>query len=166
MRSVNLDVTGGAILISQRRLIVKIRSVGRANLMRVAVTLETELSHTRTREQFLVSRTVRRVAGRAAFDLQWRMLEDKWPLLVSVTLQTPRISAGREACLLKLKTAVRIVTITALDLSFEHLVMKRPAKLRFCLTVTTNTELRLTPAQHVYGEQIRISSCCFGQECV
>ena len=46
----DLDVTGGAILISQRRLVMKIRSVGRADLVRIAVTFETELSRSRARQ--------------------------------------------------------------------------------------------------------------------
>ena len=41
MRAVNLDVTSGAILVSQRRLVVKIGGVRRADLVRVAVTFET-----------------------------------------------------------------------------------------------------------------------------
>ena len=52
MRAVNLDVTSGAILVSQRRLIMKIGRVRRANLMRVAVTFETELPRSRTRQKF------------------------------------------------------------------------------------------------------------------
>lgn len=47
MRAMNLDVTRSAILISQRRLVVKVRSVRGANLVRVTVTFETELSHVR-----------------------------------------------------------------------------------------------------------------------
>ena len=152
MRAVNLDVTSRAILISQRRLIVKIRCVGRADLVRVTVTLETELSHARTREQFLICRTVWRVTRRAAFDLQWRMLKNEWSLLVCVTLQTPGIGSRRKARLLEFKTTVWIMTITAFDLSLQHLVMERPAKLRFCLTVTTDAELRFTAAQHVRGQ--------------
>ena len=44
MRAVNLDVTSGAILVTQRRLVVEIGSVRRADLVRVTVTFETELS--------------------------------------------------------------------------------------------------------------------------
>ena len=84
----DLDVTRGAILVSQRRLVMEIRRVRRAYLMRVAVTLEAELSHMRTRQQLRVSRTMRRMTRRTTFDFQRRMLEYEWPLLVCVTLET------------------------------------------------------------------------------
>ena len=106
--------------------------------MRVAVTLETELPHTRTREQFLICRTVRCMTRRAAFDLQRCMLENEWSLLIRVTLETSSISARRETRLLEFETAMRIVTIAALHLSFEHFVMKRPAELCFRLGMTTD----------------------------
>lgn len=54
MRAVNLDVTSGAILISERRLVVEIGRVGSANLVRIAVTLETELSGSCSRQQFCI----------------------------------------------------------------------------------------------------------------
>lgn len=90
----DLDVTGGAILISQRRLVMKIRSVGRADLVRIAVTFETELPRACTSQQFRIGRTMRRVTRRAALNLQRRMLKDERSLLVCVTLQTGRISSG------------------------------------------------------------------------
>lgn len=94
------------------------------------------------------------------------MLKNEWSLLVSMTLETPGIRACRKSRLLEFKTAVGIVTITAFDLSFEDLVMKRPAELRLSLAMTTDAELRLTPAQHVCREQIMIASFCFRYECV
>ena len=50
MRAVNLHVTGGAILVSERRLVMEIGRVRRADLVRVAVTFETELSRSRARQ--------------------------------------------------------------------------------------------------------------------
>ena len=90
------------------------------------------------------------------------MLEYEWSLFVRVTLQTPRIGARRKTRLLEFKAAVWVVTITAFHLSLKDLVMKRTAKLRFCLCMATDAELRLTPAQHVRRQHIAISSCCFG----
>ena len=162
----DLRVTGGAILVSRRRLIMKIRSVRRPNLVRVAVTLEAELPHARTCQQFRVRRTVRRVTRRAAFNLQRRMLKYERSLLVCVTFQTPGISSCRKPRLLQFKTTMRVVTIAAFHHAFEHFVMKRPAELCFRFAVTTDAELRLTSAQHVRREHIAIASLCFRQECV
>jgi len=44
MRTVNLDVTSGAILVSQGRLVVEVGGVRRTNLVGIAMTFETELS--------------------------------------------------------------------------------------------------------------------------
>jgi len=74
------------------------------------------------------------------------MFKYEWSLFVRMTLETSGISARCKARLLQLKAAVRIVTITALHLSFQDFVVKRPAKLCFCFTMTTDAELRLTAA--------------------
>ena len=101
---------------------------------------------------------MRRMARRAAFNLEWRVLKYERALLVRVTLETARISTCRKARLFEFKTAVRVMTITALNQTLEHLVMKRPAKLRFCFGMTTDTELRLARTQHVCGQQVAIAS--------
>lgn len=160
----DLDVTSRAILVSQARLVVKIRCVRRADLVRVAVTLQAELAHARTIQQLRIRRTVRRMTRRTAFHFQRRVLENEWSLLVRMTLQTTRVGASRQTRLFELKAAVWIVTIAALHQPFEHLVMKRPAKLGLRFTVTTDTELRFTAAQHVGGQLILISPRCFRYE--
>ena len=66
------------------------------------------------------------------------MFKDEWTLLVCVTLQTAGVSACCESRLFEFETAVRIVTITALDQSLKHLVMERPAELGFRFAVTAN----------------------------
>ena len=101
---------------------------------------------------------MRRMARGAAFDLQRRVLKHKWSLLVRVALETARIRSRRKARLFEFKPTVRVMTITALNQPFEHFVMKRPAELRFCFGMTTDTELRLARAQHVRGQQIAIAS--------
>ena len=157
----NPAVTSGAILVSQRRLVVEVGRVRRANLVCVAVTFETELPDRRTRQQFRVRRAVWRVTRRTTFDLQWRVLEDKRPLLIRVTLQTTGVGTRRQTSLLQLEAAVRIVTVTTFDETFEDLVMKRPAELRLRLAVTTDAELRFAAAQHVRCDHIAVSSLCF-----
>ena len=98
---------------------------------------------------------------RATFDLQRCVLEDERSLLVGVTLETAGIGACRQTSLLQLETAMRIVTVAALDETFEHLVMKRPAELRLRLAVTTDAKLRFAATQHVGCDQIAVSSLCF-----
>lgn len=68
---------------------------------------------------------MRSMTSNASFGLNRRMLVDKRSLLVSVTLNTCRIRTCREARLLQLEPAVRIVAIAALHRAFEDLVMKR-----------------------------------------
>ena len=99
-----------------------------------------------------------RVTRRTTFDLQWRVLEDKRPLLIRVTLQTTGVGTRRQTSLLQLEAAVRIVTVATFDETFEDLVMERTAELRFRLAVTTDAELRLASFEHVRGEQVAISS--------
>ena len=87
------------------------------------------------------------MTGDAAFGLDGSMLENKRSLLVGVTLKARSVSAGGESGLFKLKTTVRVVTITAFHRPFEHLVMKRQIELVLRLTMTTETKLRLAPLQ-------------------
>jgi hypothetical protein len=64
-------------------------------------------------------------------------------LLISVTLEAGCVSAGGQSGLLELKTAVRVVTVTALHRSFENFVMERQIELVLRFGVATNAELRL-----------------------
>lgn len=95
---------------------------------------------------------MRRVARRTTFNLQRRVLERERSLLVRVALQTAGIDACCQTRLLELETTVRIVTIAALDQTFEHLVMKRAAELRLRFAVTIDAKLRLASFEHVRGE--------------
>jgi hypothetical protein len=83
------------------------------------------------------------VAYRAAFDLQRRVFEDKWSLLIGVALETRNISAHRQSCLFHLKATVRVMAVVALDLAFEHPVVEGHAKLRLHLGVATDAKLWL-----------------------
>src|SRR6185295_11794729 len=92
---------------------------------------------------------MRRVTSRTAFGLQRRMFEGERPLLVGVTLNASRISAGSQPRLFQFKAAVRIVAIAALHHTFEHLVMKRSVEIRLRFSVATHAELRLANFQHM-----------------
>ena len=65
------------------------------------------------------------------------MLEHKWTLFVRVAFDTRSIDTNRELGLLRLKTAVSIVTIAAFHRAFKHLVVERFAELRSGLGVAT-----------------------------
>lgn len=93
VRAMNLDVTGRAILVSQRCLVMKVRRVRSPNLVCIAVALETELSYMRTCEQLCICGTMRRVAGRATLNFQRCVFKDERSLLVCMTLQTACVGA-------------------------------------------------------------------------
>ena len=86
---------------------------------------------------------MRRVTRDATIGLNRSVLINKRTLFVCVTLDTGRIEASRESCLLESKTAVRIVTVTALHRAFEHLVMERQLELVFHFAMTIQAKLRL-----------------------
>ncbi len=93
---------------------------------------------------------------RAAFNLERRVLEDKWPLFIGVTFDARQISADREPGLFGFKTAVRVVTIAAFHRAFHHLVTERLAKLRLDFAVAFKAQLRLARIEHLKGRSVGI----------
>ena len=161
LRTVDLHVTGGAVLESRGRLVVEARRIGRSDLVGSAVAFQAELAHLVALEQLGIGRAVRRVANRAAFQLQRRVLEDEGALLVGVTLHARCIGAAREAGLLCLEAAVRIVAVGALDHAFEYLVVKRLSELALHLGVTLDAQLGLICLQHLQRGDIRLDFGCW-----
>ena len=86
---------------------------------------------------------MRRVTDGAAFNLDRRMLEDKRPLLISVTFGAGRIRACGQTLLLGFKSAMRIMTVAALHDAFQNLVAERHRKLSLLFRVAFETQLRL-----------------------
>ena len=123
----------------------------RADVMRQAVTSQAKLIDGAEAQQTRIRRTVRRVASRASFSLYRRMFVSEWTLFVGVALDATCVGAGCEPGLLQLKSAMRIMTITATDRSFEDFVMKGRVELRFDLAVTTHAKLRIAGLQHSHG---------------
>jgi hypothetical protein len=68
-------------------------------------------------------------------------------LLICVTLDASCVRAGRQSCLLKLETAVRIMAIAAFHGAFQHLVVERQIKLVLGVTMTTNAKLRFARSE-------------------
>jgi len=83
----------------------------------------------------------------AAIGFKRRVFVRERPLLVGVTLNAPGICSCCQSGLLQLKTAVGIVTITALDHSFKDFVMKRLVEIRFDFVVTAHAKLRFAKLQ-------------------
>src|SRR5688572_18035559 len=125
MRPVNLDVTVCAIAILRVQVVLGAGGLYCSNVVGDAVACQTKLRYTAGRQQAGISRTVRRVTCAASFCLYRRMFESEWTLLVRVTLHASRVGAGSQSRLFQFKTAMWIVTITALHSAFENLVMER-----------------------------------------
>ena len=85
---------------------------------------------------------MRSVTSRAPFRFKGSMFVGEWTLFISVTLNTSCIRAGGEPGLLELKTAMRIMAITALHRSFQNLMVEWFGKIRFRFAVATHAELR------------------------
>ena len=86
---------------------------------------------------------MRCVTGNAAVGFDRGMLVDERPLLVCVTLDASGVGAGRQSCLFKLETTVRVVAIAALHCAFQHFMVERQIELVLGLAMTTKTKLRL-----------------------
>ena len=80
---------------------------------------------------------MRRVASRAPFSLQGRMLEHEGPLFVRVTFNTGGIGAGSKSRLFEFETTMGIVTVAALHHPFQHFVVKRFIEVGFRFSVAT-----------------------------
>ena len=91
------------------------------------------------------------MAGRAALSLDGRVFIRERSLLIYVALNASRISSGSQPGLLKLKAAMRIVTIAASHSAFQHLVMERHRKLRLHFRVTTDAKLWVICFEHSDG---------------
>ena len=84
------------------------------------------------------------MASNTAFGLYWRVLVNKGPLLIGVTLNTSSVRTGSQPRLFEFETAVRIVTVAAAHGAFEDFMMKRQVKLVLDLRMAANAQLRLT----------------------
>jgi hypothetical protein len=101
------------------------------------------------------------MTSRATFSLQRRVFVGKRTLFVRVTLDAGRIRSRSQSGLLELKTAVWIVTITALHHAFENFVMNRLVEIRLHFAVTAQAKLRLASLQQVQGREVRLLSVGF-----
>lgn len=143
---------------------LRTRRLDRANIVGHAVARQAELIDRAVFQQTGVRGSMRRVTSRAAFGLDGRVFVSKRPLLVDVALDARCIGAGRQACLLCLKTAVRVVTITATHRAFQNFVMERHRELRLNLVVTTRAQLRVVRLQHANSRKAGLLGIRRGHE--
>lgn len=90
-----------------------------------------------------IGSTMRKMTGRASLDFYRFMLEDKWSLLIGVTIEANGVLCRRGAYLLWPDGAVGIVAIGALHQAFVYAVVKRHFKFGFPLQMTRVTKLGL-----------------------
>jgi hypothetical protein len=91
------------------------------------------------------------MTGRTAFGFYRSMFVRERPLLVHVTLNTRGIPTSCQSGLFKLKTAVRVMAITAAHGAFQNFVMEGRGKCRLDLAVATEAKLRVVHLQHFDG---------------
>src|SRR5829696_8259200 len=92
------------------------------------------------------------------------MFVNERALLVYVTLDASRVSAGSESRLLKFETAVGIVAIAALHRAFEYLVMEGQVELVLSLAMTTQAKLRFTVSKQLQIREARLLRVCSRDE--
>ena len=144
----NLYVAGGAICILRVLIMLGASRFDGANVMGHAMAGQAQLINGGVPQQSRVSRSVRRMTGRATFSFHRRMFVSKRSLLIHVTLKARRISASCQSGLLKLKTAVRVMAVTTAHSAFVNLVMEGHRKGRLDLAMTTETKLGVAGLQH------------------
>ena len=135
-----------------------------AHAMSRAVTGQTKLRNATRNQQSRVRRAVRRMTGNASVGLHRSMLVNKGTLLICVTLDAGSVGTGRQSCLFKFKTAVRIVAITAPHRAFQHLVMERQVELVLCLAMATETKLWFAVSEQFEIGKPRLLRVCFGDK--
>src|SRR5579864_746433 len=94
-------------------------------------------------EQARIGRTVRRVAGDAAFRLHRFVLESEWACLVSMALEANLVLGGGGTQLLGQEAAVLVMTIGALHQPLVDAMPEGTGKVLLDLGVAAVAKLRL-----------------------
>ena len=148
MRPVNLDVTRRAVGVLRVLIVLWSSRLNGSDVMRHAVTGQTELINCAESQQPWISRAVRCMAGHAAFSFQRGVFVSEGTLLVCVTFNASCISAGGQARLFEFETAMRVMTIAATHRTFHDFVMEGHGERRFHFAVATEAKLRVAHFQH------------------
>lgn len=110
---------------------------------RVRMALEAKQVHIAYTEHVSIRAAVRNMTGRATLDLYGLVFEHKRPLLIRVARKTNRVLCRGGSHLLGTDSAVRIVTIGALDQPLVDTMVKRHFKLRLLLQMARVTQFGL-----------------------
>lgn len=111
-------------------LVMKRRRSGRREIYGRRVTLEAHAVHVVTNKQTRIRRPVREMARGAALGLDRWMLVDERARRLDVALGADGILRRADSDEIRLKGAVRVVAISALDQAFVDPVMERLCKSR------------------------------------
>src|ERR1044071_630034 len=117
-------MTCSAILYTRRRQVMEAGRVRRPCLVKVAVALNAKLRNVIALEEFGITRAVRVVAARAAFDLRGRVFKHERPLFVCVALEAGSIRAYGKPRLFLLEPSVRVVAVRTFHNAFKNLMME------------------------------------------
>src|SRR5882724_523483 len=94
-------------------LVMERRSGGSWRIHRQCMALKAEQVYIATLEQARVRRTMRRMAGHAAFRFHRRMLPCEWAGFVRVAVKAKHVLGRSGTQLFGQETAVRVVAVTA-----------------------------------------------------
>jgi len=150
MRPVNLDVTGRAVGILRVLIMLWSSRLNGSDVMRHAVTGQTELIDCAEPQQSWISRAVWCMAGHTTFSFQRGVFISERSLFVRVTFYASCIAAGGQARLFKFETAMRVMTIAATHRTFHDFVMEGHGEGRLHFAVATEAKLRVAHLQHSY----------------
>lgn len=115
------------------------------------MALQAKQVHVAELQHVWIRSSVCQVAGLAPINLDRRMLEDKWSLLVYVTFEADRILRGRSPYLLWPYRAMHVVAIAALDEPFVYSMVERHIELGFLLEMACVAKLGLC----LYQQELR-----------
>ena len=124
------------------RLVMERWDCRRARVRRERVTLQTQQIHLRAIEQPRIRRAMGRMAAHASFYLYGLVLIHEGSRLVAVALEAAGILCGSGPELPRQESAVRIVTVIALDQPLVDSVTKRTVELLLHFLMTAVTQLR------------------------
>jgi len=149
--AVNLRMTQHARL-EKACLIVKRRSTRRPAEAGRRVALQAQQVDVAQFQHVGIWSTVSQMARLASIGLYRLMLENKWPLLVRVTLEADRILRRGSPHLFGGHRAMHVVAIAALHQPFIHPMMERHVELGLLLEMARVAKLRLG----LYEQKLRL----------
>lgn len=154
----NAGVANGARLILHRLVVRRPHRRIRRKVRRRRMALEADRVDVGAVQQPWIRSAVRGVACGTPFGLDDRVLIDKRPGRLGVTLGANRILLRRRPQAFLAERAMRVVAIGALHQSLFHLVMERHGELRLHVGMALEAEHRLSGFQQMLGGCARVNA--------